>query len=83
MSKQPVGSDLWYDPEVYPHTCIGSKEDVTLYLSQELWHVDPDDIDTVRSSYVAEVDALGHKVRLPVESARQLFHALGAVLEED
>ena len=79
--KKPVGTDLWYDDR-FCFTCIGSREDVTLYFTQELWHEDEDDINTLRSMHILEVEASGSTVRLPVESARQLYHALGAVLEE-
>jgi hypothetical protein len=79
MSKHPVGSDLWYDPEVFAFTCLGSKEDVTLYLSQG----QVEDADGWRSAHIVSVDAFGTEVRLPVEAARQLYHALGVVLEED
>lgn len=80
--KIPVGKDLWYDDR-FCFTAIGSKHEITLYLTQELWQKDKKDIDTLRSMHVLEVEASGSTIRLPVESARQLFHALGCVLEED
>ena len=81
-TKVPIGADLW-QTDKFCFTCMGTKEDVTLYLTQELWHEDEEDINTLRSMHILEVDACGTTIRLPVESARQLFHALGTVLEED
>ena len=83
MSKQPVGSDLFADEEVMYFSCSGDKESVTLSLSHEQWQPDPEDPMDLRSTHVVESHAWGTDVRLPVESARSLYHALGAVLEED
>ena len=83
MSKQPVSSDLFYDEEVSYISCQGDAESVTLTLAQEQWQPDGEDPMDLRSSHVLESHAWGTDVRLPVESARQLYHALGAVLEED
>ena len=83
MSKQSVSSDLFYDEEVGYVCCYGDKESVTLTLAQEQWQPDEDDPMDLRSSHVLESHAWGTDIRLPVESARQLYHALGALLEED
>ena len=83
MSKQPVSSDLFYDEEVGYVCCFGDKESVTLTLAQEQWQPDEDDPMDLRSSHVMEVHSYGTDIRLPVESARELYHALGALLEED
>lgn len=76
--KVRVGEDLYYEHDGYAATCIASKEDVTLYLSQGYW----DDGEYARSQHLLEVEGAVSSVRLPVESARQLYHALGCVLEE-
>ena len=79
--KQKVGKDLWRDDR-FSFTAFGTKDEISLYLTQELWQSDKKDINTLRSMHVLEVEASGTTIRLPVESARELFHALGCVLEE-
>ena len=73
-----VGKDLYYLPDTFAFSASGDKEEVTLILSQGFLEE-----DMGRSLHVAEVDGTGTSIRLPVEAARQLFHALGCVLEED
>ena len=77
--KVRVGVDLYYEQDVFSFSAMSSKEDVTLYLSQGVW----EDGDDLRSQHFLEVEGAVSSVRLPLESARQLYHALGCVLEED
>jgi hypothetical protein len=81
--KVPVGTDLYRETDCFAFSCFGTKEEITLFLSQGSWQEDKKDVRTTRSMHEVKTDACGTEVRLPVESARQLFHALGCVLEED
>ncbi len=77
-NRVPVGKDLYYLPDTFAFTALGDKDEITLYLSQGFLEEEDG-----RSLHVAEIDGTGTSIRLPVESARQLFHALGTVLGED
>lgn len=79
--KRAVGSDLWVD-DTFAFSCMGGKEEIVLLLSQELWQPNKKDVRELRSMHVIETHAWGTDVRLPIEAARQLYHALGCVLDE-
>lgn len=83
MSKQPVSSDLFFDGDVGYVSVFGDKDSVVLTLAQEQWQPDEDDPMDLRSSHVLQSHSWGTDIRLPVELARQVYHALGACLEEE
>lgn len=78
-NRVPVGNDLFHQTDVASFSCSATKDEVTLVLSQEMWEA----ADDLRSLHVVEANSYATHIRLPIESARELFNALGTVLGED
>ena len=75
-------SPLYDAPECF--SASGSADVIELVMALERQGDGPDaDVFAVASSFDASFDALGMSVRLTPESALSLYHALGAVLEQD